>query len=227
VPARIDWLVALALLAPGAALGQPPQWPTAQDIEQAVKARPFPNAAAIATQPVPRPPQLAPRAPMLDIESLARSGGRIVAGDEAPSAVRPELRIFVTLDMPSASLRLLVDQAERAGAVLVLRGLKAQSLRVTLEAVRDLIGDRQVAWLIDPEAFARYGVEQAPSFVLALDEGAGPGTCAGARTVTCTAASFLGIAGDVSLDYALESMRRQRPAAAPSIDPILRRLRAS
>ena len=93
--------------------------------------------------------------------------------------------------------------------------------------MRELIGERKLAWLIDPEAFARYGVEQAPSFVLALDEGAGPGACAGARAVTCTAASFLGIAGDVSLDYALESMRRQRPAAAPRIDTILRRLRGS
>lgn len=164
---------------------------------------------------------------MLDIESLAGSGGRIVAGDEAPSAAQPQLRIFVTLDMPAASLRLLVDQAERAGAVLVLRGLKAQSLRVTLEAVRALIGERKLAWLIDPEAFARYGVEQASSFVLALDETTDPGSCTGARVVTCTAASFLGIAGDVSLDYALESMRRQRPAAAPRIDVILRRLRAS
>ncbi|MBE7524481.1 MAG: hypothetical protein HS109_19170 [Burkholderiales bacterium] len=77
--------------------------------------------------------------------------------------------------MPRASLQLLTDQAARSGAVLVLRGLKANSMRETLAAVSSLIGERQVAWVIDPEAFARYRIERAPTFVLSLDDRAEPG----------------------------------------------------
>jgi conjugal transfer pilus assembly protein TrbC len=224
VPARIDRLAGLALLVSCTVLAQAPQWPTVQEMERAAKERPFPNAERIAAEPVPSPPQLAPAPPRLDIEALSRAGSGVVAGEGARSATPPALRIFVTLDMPPASLQLLLDQAERAGAVLVLRGLKAQSMRVTLEAVRALIGERKLGWLIDPEAFTRYGVQQAPTFVLALDDAvAGTGSCTG----TCSASAFLAIAGDVSLDYALEAMRRQRPVLAPRIDAILKRLRPS
>jgi conjugal transfer pilus assembly protein TrbC len=224
VPGRIDRLAGLALFLPCALLAQPPQWPTVQDMERAVKQRPFPNAERIAAEPVPSPPQLGPAPSRLDIEALSRAGSGIVAGEGARSATPPALRIFVTLDMPTASLRLLLEQAERAGAVLVLRGLKAQSMHVTLEAVRSLIGERKLGWLIDPEAFTRYGIQHAPTFVLALDDAsAGTGSCTG----TCSAGAFLAIAGDVSLDYALEAMRRQRPGAAPRIDAILQRLRSS
>jgi conjugal transfer pilus assembly protein TrbC len=74
--------------------------------------------------------------------------------------------------MPRASLQLLTDQAARAGAVLVLRGLKSQSMRQTVAAVQELIGKRRVAWVIDPEAFTRFAVRQAPTFVLTLNDAA-------------------------------------------------------
>ncbi len=41
-----------------------------------------------------------------------------------------------------------------------------------------------------------------------------------------TPAAFVSVAGDVSLDYALEAILRRRPEAAPVAEPLLERLRA-
>lgn len=226
MPARIDRIAcaALAFLAPCLALAQAPQWPTPQDIKRALQATPFPSADRIGVQPVPLPPQVVPQPVPIDIEAIARSKPRIPTGVGASLAA--PLRIFITLDMPPASLRLLVDQAARAGAVLVLRGLKGESLRETLAVVSPLIGERHVAWLIDPEAFIRFGVQHAPTFVLALNDGApaeGQPNCISGCVVS---PAFVSIAGDVSLDYALEAMMRRRPEAMPHVEPILKRLRA-
>jgi conjugal transfer pilus assembly protein TrbC len=208
------------------ALAQAPQWPTPLEIERTLKATPFPSADRIGAQPVPLPPQIVPKREAIDIEAIARSKLRVPTG-AASSLPTPPLRIFITLDMPPASLRLLVDQAARSGAVLVLRGLKSQSMRETLAVVRPLIGERHVAWLIDPEAFTRFGVQHAPTFVLALNDGGpadGQPNCISGCVVP---PAFVSIAGDVSLDYALEAILRRRPEATPHVEPILKRLRAS
>ena len=190
------------------------------------QATPFPGADRIGSQPVPLPPQIVPQRAPVDIEAIARSKLRLPPGASS-SLTPPPLRIFITLKMPPASLRLLVDQAARSGAVLVLRGLKGESLRETLAVVRPLIGERHVAWLIDPEAFTRYGVHHAPTFVLALNDGA-PADAQPSCISGCVAPpAFVSIAGDVSLDYALEAILRRRPDATPRIEPILKRLRAS
>jgi conjugal transfer pilus assembly protein TrbC len=224
------------LLAPDAfAQGQPtaPRWPTAQEIERAKAERAFP--APDATIPVPRAlPRIAPglgaepgRAPVtgngIDIGALALQGSQIGGGTQ-PGALHPQepaLRIFVTLDMPQGSLRRLVDQAERSGAVLVLRGLKNQSMRQTVAAVSDLLGERKAGWVIDPEAFERHGVEAAPTFLLTTGEDAPP-----CSATTCTVPRpFISVSGDVSLDYALEQMVRRHPGAAAVAGPYLSRLR--
>ena len=109
--------------------------------------------------------------------------------------------------------------AARSGAVLVLRGLKANSMRETLAAVSSLIGERQVAWVIDPEAFARHRIERAPTFVLSLDDRAD--TATGCGTDCRTPPAFVSVSGDVSLDHALDMLARQRPEARPLVAPLL------
>ena len=225
MPARIDRIAgaALACLLPCIALAQAPQWPTQQDMDRALKAHPFPDPGRIDSQPIPRPPRVDAQPSGIDIEALAR-GKVVVPGSTAAPASAP-LRIFVTLDMPRASLKLLTDQAERSGAVLVLRGLKSQSMRETVSAVGELIGDTKATWIIDPEAFTRHAVRQAPTFVLTLSDPVNdaPRTC-GAGCAAPT--GFVSVAGDVSLDYALEAILRRKPEAAPRASPILKRLRA-
>lgn len=221
---------ALAQAPPG-----PARWPTTQEIERAKAERPLPALDAAQPQrPLPRigpgagtGPEAAqrPQAPGagIDIGAPARQGSQI-GGNPNAGALPPQepaLRIFVTLDMPQGSLRRLVDQAERAGAVLVLRGLKNQSMRQTVAAVSDLLGQRRAGWVIDPEAFERHGIEAAPTFVLTVGEDAPP-----CSATTCTVPRpFVSVSGDVSLDYALEHMARRQPGAAAVAGPYLSRLR--
>jgi conjugal transfer pilus assembly protein TrbC len=232
VPAPIDRIAfralacLLACLLPCFALAQTPQWPTAQDIDRALKANPFPDADRIGSQAIPQPPRMEPQRGAIDIEALARGKVQLPNAGATSGAAPTPLRIFITLDMPRASLQLLTDQAARAGAVLVLRGLKSQSMRQTVALVQDLIGTRTVAWVIDPEAFTRFAVRQAPTFVLTLNDagGAVQGSCGSG---CATPASFVSVAGDVSLDYALETIQRRMPQAAPRAEPLLKRLRGS
>ena len=228
MPARIDrracWTLACVL--PCVALAQAPQWPTQQDIDRALKANPFPDAGRIGSQAIPQPPRVEAQRGAIDIEALARGKAPLPNPGGSFGAAPTPLRIFITLDMPRASLHLLTDQAARAGAVLVLRGLKAQSMRQTVALVQELIGKRRVAWVIDPEAFTRFAVRQAPTFVLTLTD-AGNDVQDSCRAGCATPASFVSVAGDVSLDYALETIQRRQPQTAPRAEPLLKRLRAS
>ena len=231
--------LAASLAFDACAQGQPtaPRWPTAQEIERAKADRPLPAPEA----PIPAPralprigagsgagPDAAQRPPAsgagIDIGALARQGSQI-SGAMSPGALPPQepaLRIFVTLDMPQGSLRRLVDQAERAGAVLVLRGLKNQSMRQTVATVSELLGERKAGWVIDPEAFERHSVEAVPTFLLTMGEDAP--TCS---ATTCTVPRpFVSVSGDVSLDYALEHMARRHTGAAAVAGPYLSRLRS-
>jgi conjugal transfer pilus assembly protein TrbC len=241
VPVRTDrrpgrrLLAAALCVLPFVALAQAPQWPTAEDIARALEARPFPGAQSLGTQPLREPPRIEPKRAPIDVEALAKRGAALAA-PASDAADPPTLRIFITLEMPRASLERLIEQAARSGAVIVLRGLKVQSMRQTLAVVGQLIGERRVAWLIDPQAFTRYGVQTAPTFVLTLaDDPVNVASDEPANTVSAsrgacgshcpTPSAFVSVAGDVSLHYALEAMVGRRPDAASRAAPILARLR--
>ena len=72
------------------------------------------------------------------------------------------LLVFVSFAMPEATITRLLDQASRARATLVLRGFVNGSLRDTVERMQRLIGNRQVAVQIDPQAFDRFSIVRTP-----------------------------------------------------------------
>jgi conjugal transfer pilus assembly protein TrbC len=197
------------------------RWPDPADIAKALRDHPFPDVAPL-RRPVPR---IDATPAGIDLEALARQGARLPTESPTESAPKPAstLRIFVTLDMPAASLRLLAAQAARIGAPLVLRGLKDRSMRATLAAIGRITGTGNAGWLIDPDAFTRFGIAQAPTFVVTEEVSAAP-SCTG----TCRAGEdWTAISGDVSVDYAIEAILRQKPALAPRLKPLLARLRPS
>lgn len=207
---------------------------------RARQARPLPDFSTLApmTSPrIPQPPASAPgnsigterQAPTPDIAALARQGSALGASAARQGGGTTGLRVFVTLDMPIGSLQRLVEQCERSGATLVLRGLQNQSLRQTLARVQALLGQRRVSWQIDPEAFEHYRVQAAPTFVLDLPGLTLPNHAA-APNAQCAPGSctdrqpHVMVSGDVSLDYALQAMARRLPMAAPRALELLRRL---
>ncbi|WP_250111331.1 TrbC family F-type conjugative pilus assembly protein, partial [Escherichia coli] len=68
---------------------------------------------------------------------------------------------------------------------MVLRGFVGGSLQQTVQRTQQLIGQRQVGFQIDPQAFDRFSVTATPTFVL-LRAGAVPAPCAAG---TCFPAS--------------------------------------
>ena len=201
---------------------------TEQDIELARQKNALPSEAGHRSAPPNSPniealPKPATQIPV-DLEALARGyAGQSDAMAQAQGLTAgPGLFLFVSLTMPRATLQGLVDQAARAKAAIVIRGFANGSLRDTVAQVQGLIGTRQVAVQIDPQAFDRYAVTRVPTFVLVRD-GARPVACASG---SCAPAdSFLRTSGDVSLDYALEHMRRSAPGFGPPADTFLKRIK--
>jgi len=168
---------------------------------------------------LPQPVQSRP----LDVASIAR--GFEVAGVLAAGrmlAQGPQLLVFVSLSMPEGALRKLIEQAERTRAVLVLRGLKDGSMVKTAVAVRQLLGERKAALQIDPQGFDRFGVNQVPTFVL-LRDGTQAQRCADASCVP--ASSYATLAGDVTIEYALEWIETHSSSAQREAKVLLQRLR--
>jgi len=203
---------------------------TEADIERAKRRNPTPTDAELARVPIPSTPKVdvlpkpASRGSM-DLEAIARGYESIVRdGVPKPDGQSgPALLVFISFSVPEATLNRLVDQAARAGAVLVIRGFVDGSLKATVARVQQLIGSRQVKFQIDPQAFDRFGVTQAPTFVL-LGRGAAPMPC---KAGSCFAsASFVSVSGDVSLDYALDLFKTRAPRFANDAAPFLKRLRS-
>jgi conjugal transfer pilus assembly protein TrbC len=160
----------------------------------------------------------------IDVEGLARAyeANRRAFEGSGLATDQPALLVFVTLGMPEATLHLLIDQAARSHALLVLRGLQNASIRQTAARVQQLIGHAAVEFQVDPQAFDRFGVHVAPTFVLVK-----PGTtlsdCSAGACVAPDA--FASIAGDVSIDYALQAIAQRAPGFKTEAELFLKRIR--
>ena len=146
-----------------------------------------------------------PAAPAPDIANIAakyRDLGRPIAAQQKA----PDLLVFVSLSMPREALKRIVEQAEMAGATLVFRGLKGDSMMKMGEEIKAIIGDSNVSVAIHPPAFQQFSVTRVPAVVLARPEASSvlDSGCSKAGT-------FVKVTGDVSLEYALEYIERTSP----------------
>jgi conjugal transfer pilus assembly protein TrbC len=234
------------LLAPPAARGQQQRAPTDADIARAAKSQPvvtdrdieqaakqhrMPSDAELARVPVPATPHIdaLPQPQVqrrIDLGAVAR--GYEAMGSPSPSNAGvnkgPSLLVFVSFSMPEPTLDRLVDQAARSGATILLRGFFDGSLQQTVTRAQRLIGQRQVGFQIDPQAFDRFSVGVTPTFVL-LKDGAVPEPCAAGTCYPYSA--FVSASGDVSIDYALEHFKRASPSFSREAATFLSKLKGS
>jgi type-F conjugative transfer system pilin assembly protein TrbC len=178
-----------------------------------------------------------PTSPDIDLDALMARYGAMrptpaLAGD------REQLLVFISASVPKESLRSLARQAASVGAPLVLRGVVDGDFPATAEFMRDILGEpekdgrppatsskksqgqRKARALIDPTLFARFDVRQVPAMVLVPD-----GACvAGIRACPHATPAHVHVAGDVTLDYALDHIARTHPEAKSVADPLLARL---
>ena len=110
--------------------------------------------------------------------------------------------------MPERTLRLLIEQAAQRTGRLDVRGLKNAPIQQTAALVQQLMGQSGVKFQIDPQAFDRFGILFAPTFVMVKAGGKGFRLCG--RHLRWPDA-FVSIAGDVSIDYALRAMAQRAP----------------
>jgi len=153
-----------------------------------------------------------PYAPAPDIAGIAekyKDLGRALAREQQRDASRVDLLVLVSLSMPQEALDRIIDQAEKAGATLVFRGLKGDSMIRMTDEIQALIGKRNVNIAIHPPAFQRFRVTRVPAVVLARGEASNvmENGCAKADT-------FVKVSGDVSIDYALDHIERRSSAWA-------------
>lgn len=200
--------------------------PTGAEIEAATRRYRTPSERALdraaATQSAVNVDAMPRPKGQVDVEALARSyeANRQAFGAKSYTTDQPTLLVFVTLGMPEPTLRLLIEQAARTRAVLMLRGLTNGSIRQTAARVQQLIGEATVEFQIDPQAFDRFGVRVAPTFVL-VRAGAKASDCAVGACVASDA--FASIAGDVSIDYALRTIAQRAPRFRSDAEQLLRR----
>lgn len=121
------------------------------------------------------------------------------------SGPKDELLVFVSTSIPAETLKVIGAQANRYGAILVLRGVaggfSGKNLRATVNALKPAT-DQGADVQIHPELFKRYGVNAVPTTVLAAYAGKGceEGFCA----------QHIALVGDVSIEYALEEFSRRK-----------------
>ncbi|MDC5841109.1 type-F conjugative transfer system pilin assembly protein TrbC [Vibrio europaeus] len=86
--------------------------------------------------------------------------------DSAPKGVM----VFVSLTMPSTSLKQLLKQSERTGVPMVIRGVLPKGFPATTARISQLIGIKskhpiQAGFSISPEWFRQFNIERVPAFV--------------------------------------------------------------
>ena len=147
----------------------------------------------------------------LDIARLAErlEAQRLGQGEDQSTVMGSGLVVMVSLGMPEPSLQRLLDDAERVKATLVLRGLRNGSLKQTAERIKALMGERQVAWRIDPVMFRLLQVQQVPTYALFDPQHPLRRGCAyeAQPTGACSSLSdavWAKVSGDVSITHALQ-----------------------
>jgi len=167
------------------------------------------KATSPAAPVVPRVENLPkPETRNTDVGQIAESFRSLPISRPTASTERTELMVFVSFSMPKGSLERIVAESERTGAVLVLRGLKGNSLTRMGEEIAQLVGKRNVTAIVHPPAFTQFKITQVPALVLAQSSQAnriGTDGCA-------SPSSFVKVDGDVSQGYALDLIERQAPS---------------
>jgi len=153
----------------------------------------------------------------IDIEALAKQYEK-----KAAARKMDDLMIFASFTMPKESLKRLVRQANRVGASVVLNGFKANSLKATSQAINEL-GEQSGNVIVNPKAFTKYKVKAVPTMVLAS-----PANIDQVDNEGCALPdNFVAVAGDVSLDYALDEIARRSPQFEPVASRYIRQIRGN
>jgi len=219
---------ALALCVCPRTSAQSLQLPTDAQVEQArreveeTERRVLPRAAEAAAQDgsvLLRDPPPAPADVQIpDIAALTRQFKQ----KQEQQAVKEGqgIFIFVSLSMPLESLTRAARDAQRAGAVLIMRGLPygfgGGNWKRSMEALKPMT-DLGAAVQLHPALFTQYAVTSVPTVIVAAGSPACP------VDAPC-AITYGRVLGDVSLAYALDQLSPRQDAVGELARNALRRM---
>ena len=149
----------------------------------------------------------------LDAATLAKGPVGAVDFDELVAAAAgnlkdnrgsaPQFMVFVSLSMPEAALKQVIDQTSAAGGFVVFRGFPNNSAKQFIAGVSKVISkDDQFASIgVDPRLFRAFDVQAVPTYV-AVSSDFSP--CDGLACKT-TPPPFDAMSGNVTASYALQT----------------------
>ena len=133
----------------------------------------------------------------------------------------PEVLLFTSLSVPAASWRQWARDAARIGAPMVMRGVAAGSLRVTVKRIGDRLGGHDAGVAIDPRLFRLFGIERVPAVVV-VPGGVPP--CASRGCSDDPAPPHDRVTGNIGLAAALETIAVEGSVARDAARRNLQRL---
>ncbi|ADU15405.1 type-F conjugative transfer system pilin assembly protein TrbC [Asticcacaulis excentricus] len=134
--------------------------------------------------------------------------------------------VAVSLSMPREALRQLSADAQKAGAVLVIRGFVGGSFKTTRQILLKTFSEEAAAGvLIDPRVFQQYRIDRVPSFVAANTPVA---SCEdGGLECARTDVPFDLVRGNIPLATALKVLAEKGDAAPRAARTAMDRLESS
>ena len=129
------------------------------------------------------------------------------------------LMIFVSSSIPKSSLKDLMIQAKKSGAVLVFRGMMG-SLKNTAKFLGD-ISKENVQAIIDPRLFDLFNVEVVPTIIVLKEA---TQNCDGNKCQITPIHDR--ISGNITLDYALETIANGKSETSQIASKFLIKIRA-
>lgn len=139
----------------------------------------------------------------VDIADIARQFQGVTSGN-ATKVPKYDLLIMASLSMPKEALIRLAQQAQRAHATFVFRGLSGNSMTKMSQDVRNAMGGQLASVVINPMAFKQFSVTRVPAIVIATHQAGNVLESGCSRPQT-----YVKVTGDVSLDYALDYIERK------------------
>lgn len=120
------------------------------------------------------------------------------------------LIVFSSFSVPDESWRRMVDDVNKAGGVIFLRGLKNNSIQDTATELKRLgLNGGHIA--VNPKAFKQYNITAVPTVLISRANQELPLDANGCAF----SEDFVSVGGDVSLAYALEYIEKSNGAFSP------------
>lgn len=156
---------------------------------------------------------------LVDFDDLVKTAAD--AGAEHGRA--PQLIVFASLAMPPQSLKALIRDTAKAGGSVVFNGFPGNSMKAFQQGILKVVDNRDDYGSIgiDPRLFRAFHVTAVPAVAVVTSDF---DLCDG---LTCTSSvpPFDQISGNVTLDYALDTIAQGQGPGAAIAAQALRRLR--